>query len=540
MRPDSLFWIASQSKPITATALMMLVDEGKVNVDDVVEKYLPEFHGQMVIAEQDADHVLLRPPAHSITVREGLTHTSGLPFSSPMEQPTLDALPLSVRVKSYAMLPLQFEPDARYQYSNEGINTAGRIIEVVSGMPYEDFLQERLFGPLGMTDTTFWPDAEQLKRLAKSYGPNQDRTGLAEVSIGQLHYPLDDRANRFPMPAGGLFSTAADVARFCQMVLNGGQLDGRRYLSEEAVRQMTRKQTPAPLAEEYGFGWGTGASFGHGGAFRTTMNIDPRLELVTVFMVQQAGWCDEERGNQVLATFTKEATRGAAIAAAAKPLPYASGTAIVHEDFRQPAPNLAGTAPAIGTGTWSVSGTADCTISAGGSQGVITTGGGETGKGNIQASLPFAAQPGKLHALMAKFHFDRPVKGDAWVGVGFCDAAGNKGPWMLVRPQESDVADGEMVGFTGNDLQVACRGTAYAPLYPDITATVTWDTRTNEFRYYVNNLLEGSAVLAAPRAVERLFLQGYQTGGTVTVKDIRLTVEPAPDRLPPRSATSTG
>jgi hypothetical protein len=140
-------------------------------------------------------------------------------------------------------------------------------------------------------------------------------------------------------------------------------------------------------------------------------------------------------------------------------------------------------------------------------------------------SLPFTAQPGKLHALTVALHYSHPVKGDAWVGVGFCDAAGKKGPWMLVRPQESDLADGQMVGFTDNDLHVACRGTAYAPLYPDIAATVTWDAATNECRYYVNNILQGSAVLPAPPAVDHLFVQDFQTGGTVTVKDVRLTVQ---------------
>ena len=137
---------------------------------------------------------------------------------------------------------MQFEPDSKYQYSNAGINTAGRIIEVVSGMPYEEFLDKRLFGPLGMKDTTFWPNEEQLQRLAKSYKPNADKTGLEEITIGQLKYPLSDR-KRQPMPAGGLFSTAADVGRFCQMVLNGGVFDGKRYLSEAAVKQMTSKQT---------------------------------------------------------------------------------------------------------------------------------------------------------------------------------------------------------------------------------------------------------------------------------------------------------
>jgi CubicO group peptidase (beta-lactamase class C family) len=135
MRTDALFWIASQSKPLTAATLMMLVDEGRVNLDDPVEKYLPEFKGQMLSMERDAEHVLVGKPAHPITVREILSHTSGLPFSSPLEQPTLDGLPLRDAVRSYAMLPLQFPPGTKYQYSNAGINTAGRIIEVVSGMP---------------------------------------------------------------------------------------------------------------------------------------------------------------------------------------------------------------------------------------------------------------------------------------------------------------------------------------------------------------------------------------------------------------------
>ncbi|MBI1839635.1 MAG: beta-lactamase family protein, partial [Verrucomicrobia bacterium] len=191
MRTDCLFWIASQSKPITACALMILVDEGKVNVNDPVEKYLPEFKGQMVAVEQDAEHVLLKKPRHPILVRNILSHTSGLPFKTAIEEPTLDLFPLALRVRSYAMTPLQFEPDSKYQYSNAGINTAGRIIEVVSGMPYEKFLETRIFNPLGMKDTTFWPTKSQIRRLAKAYKPNAKKDGLEEVPIGQLHYPLN-------------------------------------------------------------------------------------------------------------------------------------------------------------------------------------------------------------------------------------------------------------------------------------------------------------------------------------------------------------
>ncbi len=288
MRTDALFWIASQSKGITATALMMLVDEGKVNVDDPVEKYLPEFKGQWLKVEGDAEHMLLKRPAHPITVKNVLSHTSGLPFSSPIEDPTLDLLPLSARVRSYAMLPLEFEPDSKYAYSNAGINTAGRIIEVVSGMSYEQFMQQRLFGPLGMKDTTFWPNAKQVRRLAKSYKADAAKTGLEETTVTQLRYPLTDRT-RQPMPAGGLFSTASDVARFCQMILNGGTLDGKRYLTEAAVKQMTSRQTPEALKEKYGFGWSVGdGEFGHGGAYATNMTIDKQHGLIFIWMVQHA------------------------------------------------------------------------------------------------------------------------------------------------------------------------------------------------------------------------------------------------------------
>ena len=222
-----------------------------------------------------------------------------MPFKSAMEEPTLDVLPLRDAVRSYAMTPLQFEPGSKYQYSNAGINTAGRIIEVVSGMPYEEFLQKRLFEPLGMKDTTFWPDEEQLARLAKSYKPNKTKSDLEETTVTQLRYPLDDR-KRQPMPAGGLFSTARDVGRFCQMILGRGDFEGKRYLSEASVEQMTSKQTGPQLNDGYGLGWSTGGGrFGHGGAYSTNMSIDPARGLITVFMVQHAGFPkdgDKSRG----------------------------------------------------------------------------------------------------------------------------------------------------------------------------------------------------------------------------------------------------
>ena len=306
MQTDSMFWIASQSKPITAAALMTLVDEGKVHVDDPVERYLPEFHGQMVVAEKDDEHVLLRRPQHPITVRNVLSHTSGLPFRSVLEEPTLDLFPLSARVRSYAMTPLEFEPDSKYQYSNAGINTAARIIELVTRMPLEQFLDERLFQPLGMKDTTFWPSDEQVARIAKSYKPGAGNQGLQETTIGQLYYPLTDRTQRFPMPAGGLFSTARDVARFYQMLLSGGQLDGKRYLSEPAVKQLTGRQTPAELPQSYGFGFSVGENtFGHGGAYSTNTTADTQQGLILVWLVQHAGLPGQ--GGQAQGVFRKAA-----------------------------------------------------------------------------------------------------------------------------------------------------------------------------------------------------------------------------------------
>ncbi len=307
MRADAVFWIASQSKPITAAALMILVDEGKVKLDDPVEKYLPEFRGQWLAAEQDKDHALLKKPGHPVTVREVLSHTSGMPFKSVMEEPTLDLLPLRVAVRSYAMTPLQSEPGSKYQYSNAGINTAGRIIEVVGRMPYEEFLAKRLFGPLGMKDTTFRPDSGQIARLAKSYRPDAHKAGLEETTVSQLKYPLDD-PERQPVPAGGLFSTAADLGRFCQMVLNGGEFHGKRYLSEAAVKEMTSKQTGDSLDVGYGLGWATGGgSFGHGGAYSTDMAIDTRRGLITVFLVQHAGFPND--GGKSVGAFKEAAAK---------------------------------------------------------------------------------------------------------------------------------------------------------------------------------------------------------------------------------------
>jgi len=302
MPPDAMFWIASTSKPMTVTAVMMLVDEGNINLNDPVEKYLTEFKGQMVRSPNPASPTgaqgatgpqapsQLVPASHPILVREILSHTSGLPFRSSAQPGALDLLPLKDAVKSFASEPLLFQPGTNYSYSNEGLDTAARIIEVVTGMPYEQFMQERLFTPLGMKDTTFWPTPEQIGRLAKSYRLDTHTKDLAEQPIDQLTYPLDDRHHRYPMPAGGLFSTAEDVSIFCRMILNGGVLDGKRYISQASLHQMTTEQNGGLGKASYGFGWSISASgFGHGGAYRNVMEIDTLKGRILIFMVQQNG-----------------------------------------------------------------------------------------------------------------------------------------------------------------------------------------------------------------------------------------------------------
>jgi CubicO group peptidase (beta-lactamase class C family) len=318
MKTDAMFWIASTSKPMTVTAFMMLVDEGKVNLDDPVEKYLPEFKGQMVdmaqaaILHQDRGENAPQPEPrlvaanHPILIREILSHTSGLRFRSKLQPGALDLLSLKDAVRSYAAEPLVYQPNTDYMYSNEGINTAARIIEVVTGMPYEQFMQERLFDPLGMKDTTFWPNAEQISRIATSYALDPQTKELKGLNVEQLTYPLDDRVHRFPMPAGGLFSTAEDVAKFCRMIANGGQMDGKRYVSSKAFEEMTSRQNGGMGGSDYGFGWNVEKhGFGHGGAYKNAMEIDPETGRILVFMVQQHGPWGTKDGEAINSTLKR-------------------------------------------------------------------------------------------------------------------------------------------------------------------------------------------------------------------------------------------
>jgi len=291
MQRETVFAIASMTKPITAAALMILQDERKLQLDEPVSKYLPEF--------KDLKMGGGVRPAHEFTLRHCLNHTNGLVGEQ------LRIGELAAAVEPLAQAELAFAPGTRYQYG-AGLSVVGRVVEVVSGQRFEDFLSDRIFRPLQMNETTFRPSSEQQQRMARLYEPRADGQGLQPSD----HWLFDFAADRAVQPSGGLFSTAADIARFHQMMLNGGELQSQRILSSSAVRQMTSIQT-GNIRENLppGAAWGLGFSvvhtstnshaasspgaFGHGGAFGTVAWADPRQELFVVLMVARQNFGDQ-------------------------------------------------------------------------------------------------------------------------------------------------------------------------------------------------------------------------------------------------------
>jgi CubicO group peptidase (beta-lactamase class C family) len=271
---DNVFWIASMSKMFAGASIMMLVDEGKVSLDDPVTKFIPQLDKWMVVEEKDRSHVLLKAPVRPVTIRHLLSHTSGLAGTSELQQVTgADSTPLKARALSSVTGPLQSQPGDKYAYGNQGMNIAARVVEIVSDMPYEKFLQKRFFDPLGMTETTFWPSEAQLARLAGAYGPT-------------LTKPLSDRVHRFPEAGGGLFSTTHDIFRYGLMLANDGELDGKRYLSHAAMDELRKEQT-GKTKVNYSLGYHLrNGMFGHDGAYGTDLSVDPKTGMVAIFMVQ--------------------------------------------------------------------------------------------------------------------------------------------------------------------------------------------------------------------------------------------------------------
>jgi len=301
---NTLFRIASMTKPFVAAAIMMLSEEGKLHLDDPVDKHLPEFSNMWLFSEITKDKSVLVRPARKVSIRDLLTHTSGL-----------SGLPGNIPVKSIAeyvyvisQRPLQFEPGSQFRYSGAGITTAARIVEVLSGQPYDVFLSERIFEPLGMTDTYFLPPKESASRIALVYKPTVDggledirlEAGFSELPVNSLEHP--DWHN-FPRPEGGLFSTAGDMYLWMQAIVNKGILNGYRIFSEESVYEITKTQTDE-FADGLSYGLGfriittpkdvtsmfSPGSFGHGGAFGTQYWADPVNNTIYIVMIQRRGF----------------------------------------------------------------------------------------------------------------------------------------------------------------------------------------------------------------------------------------------------------
>jgi CubicO group peptidase (beta-lactamase class C family) len=319
MRKDCVFWIASMTKPITAMGVLMLVEEGKVGLDEPVEKYLPSFKGQKLGTPTGPV-----PAPRPVTVRDLLTHTSGLSAASltAANQP-VDTIPLAAMVDHSGRTPLISAPGAKWAYSNTGINALGRIIEVVSGQPYADFVQKRFFDPLDMNSTSFWPDDTLQASLATPYRKDKATGKLIAAGNSRFSNPLQNRA-RTALPAGGLFSTANDLAQLYQMILRGGELDGHRFLRPETLKLMTTNQLgempKVSFAEGMRMGLGfhvvgtpvgvteslSPGSFGHGGAYGTQAWIDPVRRQAYVLLIQRTDLANSD-GSEIRREFQKTA-----------------------------------------------------------------------------------------------------------------------------------------------------------------------------------------------------------------------------------------
>lgn len=285
---DTVFWIASQTKPFTAAALLMLVDRGLLSVDDPVSKFIPEF-AQLEVLDGPESGVQSTRPAHTkMLVRHLLTHSAGIFKQNQLNSPTVDFHPLSLRAKAHAKAPLQWEPGSQARYSNGAYTVIGSLVELISGEPYGEFLEKHIFQPLGMKDTTFWPSEAQCARMMTPYRTDETWTRLLPVRLTVLATPLHDRVKRHPTAQLGLFSTAQDLARFYRMLLNDGSLDGATILSPESARRMRERQTPEDWSGAFSFGMITkDDTFGHSGSFGTNTLANRETGLICIWLTQQ-------------------------------------------------------------------------------------------------------------------------------------------------------------------------------------------------------------------------------------------------------------
>jgi len=316
MRPDDIFWIASMSKVPSNVGLLMLVEEGRILLSDPLEKFIPEFaHPTVAVARAEAPGGYdVVPAERSLTIHDLLIYRSGLPWdegiAGDVYRELVDSIPEDATIGDWAAavarVPLNFQPGAEWQYDYSS-DVIGRVIEVVSGQPLDVYLHERVFAPLGMVDTGFSVPPEKQARLVSSYAQSADGP-LRKVE----HYGYDDprmfradgRPTRMFRAGGGLYSTAGDFLRFCQMLLNGGELDGRRLLGRKSIELMTACHSdpiPIPFLQGQYFGIGvavqkndgtsgllsTPGTYGWSGHNNTYFRIDPREQLILLILVQQ-------------------------------------------------------------------------------------------------------------------------------------------------------------------------------------------------------------------------------------------------------------
>jgi CubicO group peptidase (beta-lactamase class C family) len=317
MRPDTIFRICSMTKPITSVAVMMLYEEGYFLLDDPISKYLPEFKNPKVLVKPASGESYSIPASRQITIRDLLRHTSGLTYHwndslGPMYKGANVAhgiLPydgtIEDSVKRLAGLPLLFNPGDRWEYSL-GVDVLGRLVEVVSGKTLDEFFRTRIFEPLGMKDTYFYPPENKLERLAAAYTYYAEK-GLnrfpdSPITEGSFVYSADypyRGPKKLFSGGGGLTSTAADYARFCQMILDGGNVGNTHLLSRKSIELMTHDQL-GKISSDQGFGLGFGiegvkaplselgspGEYNWGGFFYTSFSIDPKEQLIVIFMAQ--------------------------------------------------------------------------------------------------------------------------------------------------------------------------------------------------------------------------------------------------------------
>lgn len=307
MPENAIFPLYSMTRSITSTAVMLLWEEDTFELDDPISTWLPQFADQRVFVDPSApDLGQTRARVGDITVRHLLTHTSGIGSrSTPIyraEEVRLRSITLPAMVDNAARMPLFEDPGTRFRY---GISTTilGRLVEIWSGQPFEQFLQDRIFEPLGMTDTVFWVDGERVDRLSTVYRPDRDTGQLRPHEIEAV--PFTERPALIEGGVG-LLSSTMDFLRFSQLFLNGGTLDGTRLLQPDTVALMTRNHVPdvaLPIGRGgymAGSGWGLGFNVvldadaygfpvGEGeywwdGSSGTRFSIDPEHGIVTVIM----------------------------------------------------------------------------------------------------------------------------------------------------------------------------------------------------------------------------------------------------------------